>query len=461
MNSFLIKNLIIIFLVIFINCDKNKNKASNNEIQIEITGGHYFVAPDGNDNGPGTIEEPWRTWSKAFTKATAGDTVYFRGGIYNSNLDNGGERGFNSGTIDNPICFFNYPGEIPILDCKDRDVNALNYNRGITLWHVENIHIKGLQIRNVYQKMNSNVVGVDAWDVGNIIFENMLVHHIAGEAYVVADYHGSIKYINCDAHNMNDSMRTAVYPTPGSPGQNGAGFHFRNYRETEGAEESKLYYTGCRAWEFSDNGFAGTSVGYVEWDQCWAFDGGALEGEGCGFKYASIYGENNTLTIARLMKNCISANNGAYGFSPNNSGDSPLTGKYYNNSAYYNGYKDGVGHGLAYGWIIMQTNTPEPPDGELYANNLAYKNRKAEAHAVRDQAFNQKNNSWNLPHIITDKDFVSLDWTQLKRQRKADGSLPDIDFFKPTKESPLTNSGIDVNLPFQGKAPDLGAFEIH
>ena len=31
----------------------------------------------------------------------------------------------------------------------------------------------------------------------------------------------------------------------------------------------KLLYYGCRAWQFSDNGFAGTTVGYVEWDHCW------------------------------------------------------------------------------------------------------------------------------------------------------------------------------------------------
>jgi hypothetical protein len=451
--------LIVLFLGCFLNCDKTKGKSAAYGEVTEIVGGQFFVAPDGNDSGPGTIENPWRTWTKAFTQAHAGDTVYFRGGVYYSTSDNGGERGFNSGSPERPICFFNYPGETPVLDCQNRDIASLGYNRGITLWHVENIHIKGLQVRNVYQRINSNVVGVDAWNVGNITFENMLVHHVAGEAYVVADYHSTIQYLNCDAHNMNDSLRTAVYPTPGSPGQNGAGFHFRNYRETTGAEASKLYYIGCRAWAFSDNGFAGTSVGYVEWDSCWAFDGGALSGEGCGFKYASIYRDNNTLPLARLMKNCIGAINGAYGFSPNNSGDTPLTGHYFNNTAYYNGYKGDIGHGLGYGWIIMRTNASEAPSGELYANNLAYKNEKSDAHSVRSQAFNQKNNSWNLSLTITDNDFLSLDWTELKKPRKADGSLPDIDFLKPVKESPLLNAGIDVGLPFSGAAPDLGAFE--
>lgn len=80
----------------------------------------------------------------------------------------------------------------------------------------------------------------------------------------------------------------------------------------------KLLYYGCRAWQFSDNGFAGTTVGYVEWDHCWAFDGGDYSGEGCGFK-------------------------------------------------------EDVGHGLGYGWIIMQTDA-------RFAVNIAYEKAYTENH---------------------------------------------------------------------------------
>src|SRR5690554_5282227 len=80
----------------------------------------------------------------------------------------------------------------------------------------------------------------------------------------------------------------------------------------------KLLYYGCRAWQFSDNGFAGTTVGYVEWDHCWAFDGGDYSGEGCGFK-------------------------------------------------------EDVGHGLGYGWIIMQTDA-------RFEVNIAYEKAYTENH---------------------------------------------------------------------------------
>ena len=48
------------------------------------TGGVYFVPVDGDDNNPGTYTQPWATWNKAFATADAGDTVYFRGGVYYS-----------------------------------------------------------------------------------------------------------------------------------------------------------------------------------------------------------------------------------------------------------------------------------------------------------------------------------------------------------------------------------------
>ena len=47
----------------------------------------------------------------------------------------------------------------------------------------------------------------------------------------------------------------------------------------------------------------------------------------------------------------------------------------------------------------------------------------------------------------------------LKSARKSDGSLPDIDYFKLVPASDLRNAGIDLGLPYNGSAPDLGPFE--
>jgi hypothetical protein len=43
--------------------------------------------------------------------------------------------------------------------------------------------------------------------------------------------------------------------------------------------------------------------------------------------------------------------------------------------------------------------------------------------------------------------------------RQADGSLPDIDFLKLAKNSQMIDKGVNVGLKYEGKAPDLGAYE--
>ena len=49
---------------------------------VRDTGNIYFVSPDGSDDDPGTLAEPWRTFGKVRLEARAGDVVYFREGLY-------------------------------------------------------------------------------------------------------------------------------------------------------------------------------------------------------------------------------------------------------------------------------------------------------------------------------------------------------------------------------------------
>ena len=42
----------------------------------------YYVAPDGDDQNPGTKEKPWSSWARAFKNLKAGDTLYVGGGVY-------------------------------------------------------------------------------------------------------------------------------------------------------------------------------------------------------------------------------------------------------------------------------------------------------------------------------------------------------------------------------------------
>jgi len=79
----------------------------------------YYVATDGNDSWPGTINQPWKTINHAAQILTPGDTVLVRGGTYNvgssPSWDKPAVNPQNSGTEANPITFKSYPGETVIL----------------------------------------------------------------------------------------------------------------------------------------------------------------------------------------------------------------------------------------------------------------------------------------------------------------------------------------------------------
>ncbi|MGD9171940.1 MAG: DUF4990 domain-containing protein, partial [Candidatus Thiodiazotropha sp.] len=68
-------------------------------------------------------------------------------------------------------------------------------------------------------------------------------------------------------------------------------------------------------------------------------------------------------------------------------------------------------------------------------------------------------NSWQDGRSAEESDFVSMDIDELLKPRKADGSLPDIKYFKLVDDSELIDAGVDVGLPYNGSAPDIGAFE--
>ncbi|TYA91237.1 right-handed parallel beta-helix repeat-containing protein, partial [Seonamhaeicola marinus] len=73
-----------------------------------------YVAKNGDDSNPGTMESPYLTISKAASVAVAGDIVYIREGTYEETLTPA-----NSGTPGNPIIFQSYPGEKVIISAME------------------------------------------------------------------------------------------------------------------------------------------------------------------------------------------------------------------------------------------------------------------------------------------------------------------------------------------------------
>jgi hypothetical protein len=100
-----------------------------------------------------------------------------------------------------------------------------------------------------------------------------------------------------------------------------------------------------------------------------------------------------------------------------------------------------------------------PGYGHTLKNNLGYKGR-TEVSNIDNAACDLAANSFDMKLRISDKDFHSLDQDGLTAPRQPNGDLPSVPFMKLKTGNDAIDRGVDVGLPFNGKAPDLGAFEF-
>jgi hypothetical protein len=428
----------------------------------------YYVATTGsNDSYPGTIEQPWKTWQRAFDNTSDGDTCYFRGGVYNTTT--GVNAGYIGGTYSHPTCFFNYPGERPILDCYNKPtVSSSHY--GIYIARSQHIYIKGLEVRNVRQLIPSMYgYGIYFYKCrGYIKVEQCVAHHCSNKG-MEASGCDTIYFTNCDAFHCSDTLTTY------DPGGAGSGIvcsqALNNYDDGTNAKDSYCYFKGCRAWNCSDNGIGGEGCGTIVWDSCWAINigheqsydilssGGNYNTNGNGYKFDRLQDGGKRNTVVRIMKNCIAAYCEYQGFCENSNNFIQTQIQIYNNFAYHNGFnhKDGLTPTTKYGFVTLYNSDTIGNYNHWYRNNLSHNNGNGDLFVGYNR---MENNFWDDNSTVTDADFVSLDTTGMRGPRQADGSLPYTLFGHLSSTSNLIDAGTpNTDLPFKGKAPDVGWVE--
>lgn len=402
----------------------------------------YYVSVDGNDNNPGSLNQPFATWQKGFDIARSGDTVFIRGGTYypagikdNNNYYSGVVQHYHSGTPSNPIVIMAFPGETPILDC--RNINQSATHIGIYFENCNYWHLIGLTITRVGQISGFGAPGIRIFSGNNITLENISSHHNGGSGIQIIQYSENNLLLNCDTYGNYD-------PYSNPPGEHADGIEIADIRERNGNERVNTM-RGCRSWDNGDDGFDHYRCeGVLIFEQCWAWHNGYIPGtespagNGVGFKLGITLGTREN-TVQRILTNCICYDNRATGYSQE---EANVIMKFYNNIAYHNNNQ---------AYIFSSYNTPD-----LLKNNISYKNG---SDGIFQSQQTLDHNSWQNGLIVSDADFLSLDGTQLAIPRKADGSLPDIDFMHLAPGSDLIDAGADVGLPFWGGAPDIGAFE--
>jgi hypothetical protein len=208
---------------------------------------------------------------------------------------------------------------------------------------------------------------------------------------------------------------------------------------------------GCRAWYNADDGFdAWSNDSPLIIENSWAFYNGYIAGtfntagNGSGFKLGLTANSNQTL---RTVRNNISYKNRMWGFVENQSLAGHLL---YNNTAVLNG-----GLNFWFGsWGASRATV---------RNNISYLGGNvfdSATSAIFSDVSVVDHNSWDLTGVVVNNsDFVNMDPSQLLGARKPDRSLPSSNFLKLAPDSNLIDKGVNVGLPFNGLAPDLGAIE--
>jgi hypothetical protein len=407
----------------------------------------YYVAPAGSDSAAGTPTAPWASVAHAQSVAQAGDTVYFRGGTYTysrankacaSQTDRVDAITLNkSGSAGNPIHYWAYPGETPVFDFSRVSDDCRIKGFDVTGNH---IHLKGLEVKGVPQHNNLNHESWGIWISGsNNTFESLDLHNNMGPGLFIQDGGGNL-VVNSDSHDNYDPLTS-----------NGAGESADGFGAHISANHPGNVFRGCRAWWNSDDGFdLINAFSPVTIENSWAWRNGYLpetttsSGNGNGFKMGGYGGTYVSNGVKHTVRDSVAFDNKAAGFYANHH---TLANDYFDNTS-YNNKPD-------YNMLGITSSGAATGLGNL-RNNIAYKGSLTSNMSGTSASYN----SWNLSVTLSDAQFQSVSTAGWDARRQADGSLPVLPYLRLAANSSLIDKGTDVGLPYNGKAPDLGAFEF-
>lgn len=401
----------------------------------------YYVSPLGDDGNPGTLALPFATITRGQTAASAGDTVFLRGGVYSYSGITGPAEAvlFNkSGTSVAPIKYFAYQNETPVFDFFN--YQPVQRIKGFSV-QADWLHFRGIELRGVQQIITTVN---ESWGIrvengaDNNVFERLNLHHNEGPGFFIADG-GNNLVINTDSHHNYDPDRN---------GENADGFGSHS-------NDNGNTFIGNRAWWNSDDGFDFiNSPGVATVKDSWAWRNGFIPdtttpiGNGAGIKAGGFTTSTLPTVIPRhkVIGN-ISFLNRRQGFYANHhdGGLDFINNTAYNNPSNFDLEDDDVGA------------------EHFLRNNIAFTGNSivnADLTSI-DSLFNSWDGSTGV--TITTADFLTLIMTGVDGPRQANGALPFLNYLRLALGSDAIDAGVFVSSAgrhFLGLSPDLGAFEV-
>ena len=424
----------------------------------------YYASPTGGGNGL-AYASPTTFANGVSMLRNPGDTLYVLGGTYEFS----DKFSINKqGSASKRIVISGFPGQKAILD-----FHKVAYGtRGITI-HADALylHLKDLSIawsgkNNLYCEGNY------------CLFERLNIYGSADTGCQMKKG-GNNVIKNVDSHD-NFDYEEGFAPSKGQNGPANFGGNADGFADKQFTGPGN-HYIGCRAWNNSDDGwdfFQRVSSSNTIIENCICYQNGvpyydmtqnpralttdkAWFDQYVGTSVIDRYGNTIQITLERfpnlgngngfkmggqytdhkiLIHHCLAVGNYARGFDQNNNGGTMWV---YNCSAYQNSYN--YGFTTAYGKNTIQ-------------NSISLSGQNSDSYKSQT-VVSIDHNSWNNGFSVSQSDFQSLDTTLILAARQADGSLPDVQFMRLKANSRLIDAGIDVNLAYNGSAPDLGCYE--
>lgn len=367
----------------------------------------YYIDPANGDNGnEGTsLETAFADFHPVSFDGKAslepGDTVKCRGQDAVGSAITGKFDSYRLGDVNgDPIVIEPYQDENPVVDGADMDDSIpFHLNRG------QNFVIRGLEIKNGSDRgLQIRSTSADQPAVGNLI-ENCHSHHNGGSGFIVSEHAHNNRFVDCLAEEQQD---------PGS----GDGF-----QAAGGTSPTDNEFIDCVARNNADDGFDMWDGEHSYLLRCEATGNGETSngqtGDGNGYKLGNDFDSSSG---GHRLERCLAWKNTERGFNTN---ASSIPNEIVNCTA----WNTGTGF-----------RTVDNADN-VFRNNIAADNSSDTSFGVESD---DTSNTWNLG--IEDPSFASTDPSTSE-------------FLRLSADSPCIDAGEDVEMDYNGEAPDLGAFE--
>lgn len=424
----------------------------------------YFASPQGGGDGSYTNPTTFSAGLKMLKNP--GDTLYLLSGQYD--LGNTVVQNL-TGSASKRIVISGYEGinaqgsYDAILDFRQTPygTRGLQIKSSCIYLHIKNITLRYSGKNNLYNEGSY------------CLFENLDIYGSADTGCQMK-VGGNNIIKNVDSHDNFD------YENLNSSGQADFGGNADGFADKQFTGAGN-HYIGCRAWNNSDDGwdfFQRYSNSETIIENCVCYQNGpayynmknhpryetdkAWFDSKVGTQMTDRYGQTITITLEKypcqgngngfkmgggytdhkiLIHHCLAVANNARGFDQNNNGGTMWV---YNNTAYAN--TTNYGFTTAYG-----TNT--------LRNNISFAGKSGDSYKAQNVVAID-HNSWNSGYSCSAADFQSLDTTEILAPRDENGDLSEGLLLRLAEGSDLIDTGIDLNLGYNGNAPDLGCYEF-